>query len=88
MSRDVLHLDLRGMRCPIPVRETRIALRELDNGAQLDVSADDPDALRDIPALIERMGMSLLEILEEAGEFRFSIHKSIPPNSPKHEGIP
>jgi len=80
MQSDVFILNLLGYHCPIPVRETRSALRQLSEGARLQVTADDPETLRDIPTLIERLGITLLNIEKSAGEYTFHILKS-PPES-------
>ena len=44
-------LDLLGFFCPIPVHETRKALGEMQEGDFLEVRADDPETLQDMPAL-------------------------------------
>ena len=68
-------LDLLGFFCPVPVRQTRKALNEMQEGELLEVHADDPETLQDIPALCDRIGVKLLSIQEEAGEYRFLIRK-------------
>ena len=47
-------LDLLGFFCPVPVHETRKALNEMQEGELLEVHADDPETLQDIPALCVR----------------------------------
>ena len=39
------------------------------------ILCDDPETLHDIPALCVRMGLKLLEVDEEAGEYGFRIRK-------------
>ena len=80
MQGDVFKLNLLGYHCPIPVRETRLALRKLAEGERLQLTADDPETLRDIPTLIERLGITLLNVEEYAGEYIFHIVKSPPQN--------
>jgi tRNA 2-thiouridine synthesizing protein A len=43
-------LDTRGLLCPLPVIRTQNRIKDLANGAVLDVVASDPGALHDIPA--------------------------------------
>ena len=68
-------LDLLGFFCPVPVHEARKALDEMQEGELLEVHADDPETLQDMPALCERIGVQLLNITEESGEYRFLIRK-------------
>ena len=47
-------LDVLGFFCPVPVAKTREALDDLEPGAVLEVLADDPETLHDMPMLIGR----------------------------------
>lgn len=53
-------LDVRGMRCPMPLLKTRQALRHLASGHQLRVLTDDPGSLQDIPRWLSENGHRLL----------------------------
>jgi tRNA 2-thiouridine synthesizing protein A len=66
-------LDLLGFLCPIPVHETRRVLKECKVGEKIEVICDDPETLRDIPALCDRLGIILESVEEKTGEFRFVI---------------
>ena len=68
-------LDLLGFFCPVPVHEARKALNEMQEGQLLEVHADDPENQQDMPALCDRIGVQLLNITEESGEYRFLIRK-------------
>lgn len=46
------HLDLRGLKCPLPALKTRKALSKAPPGAVLVVSCTDPMAVIDIPHLL------------------------------------
>jgi len=52
-----------------------MALGGLVQGVSLEVKCDDPETLRDIPALCDRLGVNLLSVKEESGEFIFLICK-------------
>ena len=49
-------LDLRGLKCPLPVLRTRKALRSLGIGCELVVLCTDPFAAVDIPHLVGEEG--------------------------------
>ncbi len=70
---DVRVVDVVGFHCPVPVHETRKALSEMKSGSILEVISDDRESLRDIPALCDRMGICLVKVEEEAGEYTFRI---------------
>lgn len=70
-------LDLRGLRCPLPVLKTRKALAALGDGDRLEVTTDDPLAAVDIPNLVREIGdeLVLMEAREDA-ERRFVIRRT------------
>lgn len=72
----IRELDLRGLKCPMPVLRTRRALSNLRAGARLDVLCTDPLAVIDLPHLIRETGDILLASTGEAGVWRFSILKA------------
>jgi TusA-related sulfurtransferase len=43
------------------------------SGQVLEVLADDPETLHDMPLLLDRLGHRLVDVLKQAGEFRFII---------------
>ena len=57
-----LVIDVIGLRCPIPVQRTRKALRTLPPGGVIHLIGDDPESMHDIPALIERLGLTEVEV--------------------------
>jgi tRNA 2-thiouridine synthesizing protein A len=54
------HLNLRGLKCPLPALKTRKALQGLAPGDLLVVECTDPLAAIDIPNLVNQT-MDLLE---------------------------
>ncbi|MGI6246013.1 MAG: sulfurtransferase TusA family protein [Pseudochelatococcus sp.] len=54
-----VHLDLRGLKCPLPVLRTRKALARAAPGTLLVVSCTDPLAGIDIPHLVHETGHKL-----------------------------
>lgn len=69
-------LDLRGLKCPLPVLKTRKALNGMQPGELLCVLTTDPMASLDIPHMCNEDGHALQE--KEATDFgnRFLICKA------------
>ncbi len=66
-------LDLKGLKCPLPVLLTRKALRSLRPGDLLIVECTDPLAPIDIPHLAREMGGAVEHMSEKAGVHVFHI---------------
>ena len=59
-------LDLRGLRCPLPVLKTRKAIRAFDGGTEVHILVTDPSAPADMQDFCihtghEWLGMEALE---------------------------
>lgn len=68
-------LDLKGMRCPLPVLRANRALRSMPSGARLRVLATDRASVADFRAFCQETGHALLAQGEEAGVFSFTIRR-------------
>ena len=68
-----IHLDTRGLLCPLPVIRAQDAIRQLKPGEELTVSASDPGTLHDIPAWVRVHGHRLISTDTVGREFRFHI---------------
>ena len=68
-------LDLRGLKCPMPVLKTRAALRRMPAGAVLEVATSDPMAVIDVPNLLRQTGDVLLDQADMAYGTLFRIEK-------------
>jgi tRNA 2-thiouridine synthesizing protein A len=55
-------LDLKGMKCPLPVLRARKALGQLDPGTEIVVLVTDPAAPDDFRAFCEQAGHRLVGI--------------------------
>jgi len=74
MSEPII-LDVKGLRCPLPVLKARKVMRDLAHGAILRVLATDPGAVKDFEAFCKTAGHRLLQ-QEQAGDvFIFEIEK-------------
>jgi len=69
-------LDCVGLFCPEPVFRTRQEIDKLAVGEVLEVIADDPAAEADIPCLVKRLGLELIEMRKEDDELHFVIKKT------------
>ena len=70
------HLNLRGLKCPLPALKTRKALRGLAAGDVLVVECTDPLATIDIPNLARETGDALEGQIEDGGVLTFRIRKA------------
>ncbi len=68
-------LDVKGLRCPLPVLRANRVLRGLPPGAQLRVLATDRASVADFQAFCHETGHALVAFSEEAGVFRFLIRR-------------
>ena len=69
-------LDCVGLYCPEPVFRTRQEIDKMDVGEVLEVVADDPAAEEDIPRLVKRLGLELVEKYKENDLIHFVIKKT------------
>ena len=69
------HLDLTGLKCPLPALRTRKALRRMPSGAVLVVTCTDPMAVIDIPHLVREEGDTLLAQERDADRMTFTIRR-------------
>ncbi len=68
-------LDTYGLLCPVPIMKTAAAIREISAGEVLEVLADDPQILEDMPAWCASNGHVLLDTIEEDEEFRLYVRR-------------
>lgn len=69
-------LDARGLLCPLPVLKARKRLQALDPGDVLEMLADDPAAVVDVPHFCAEQGHQLVgQDAAEDGATRYRIRK-------------
>ena len=73
MSIDVL--DLKGLKCPLPVLKTRKAMKALGPGVRIWVETTDPLAAIDMPNYCRESGHLLIETAKTGEILRFLIEK-------------
>lgn len=72
---EVKHLDTSGLRCPEPVMLLHKAVREVQPGEIIKVTATDPSTERDIPKFCRFLGHELLEAAREGTLYLYWIQK-------------
>lgn len=77
---ETLHLDLRGLKCPLPVLHTRKALARAQPGTRIVVRCTDPMAAIDIPHLAHETGHLMEQQSIEDGELTFVLMRRALPS--------
>jgi tRNA 2-thiouridine synthesizing protein A len=76
MAEDDGTLDLRGLKCPLPVMRTRRHLRDIAPGATIRVETTDPLAVIDIPHFCRAEGHELVSsAAADTGGHAFTIRR-------------
>lgn len=75
MEKPVTRLDLRGLKCPLPVLKARKAMQSLSSGDRIELETTDPLAVIDIPAFCSENGHTLLETQEFEDHHLFLLEK-------------
>ena len=68
-------IDTKGLICPMPVLKAKKAIDVLEQGQVLNLISTDAAARTDIPLLVQRLGLELLETIESRGVIEFYIKK-------------
>tara|TARA_B100000315_G_scaffold234078_1_gene247786 strand:- start:1473 stop:1697 length:225 start_codon:yes stop_codon:yes gene_type:complete len=69
-------LDVKGLNCPLPVIESKKAVKALNSGDTLEVLTTDPGSEQDFVSLCRSSGDELVESAEDGGVYRFVIKKA------------
>ncbi|MGO2011141.1 MAG: sulfurtransferase TusA [Pseudoalteromonas sp.] len=70
-------LDAIGLRCPEPVMMIRSAVRKMENGETLLITADDPSTTRDIPSFCTFMDHTLIAKKIEQAPYLYLVKKGL-----------
>lgn len=73
MKNETPVLDLRGLKCPLPVLKAKKAMRALNSGDQIWLETTDPLAVIDVPVFCNEDGHELLETIEALDHHRFLV---------------
>lgn len=69
------HLDAIGLLCPLPVLKARKRLQALEAGDELEMRADDPAAIVDVPHFCSESGHVLVSMEDAEGVQIYIIRK-------------
>jgi len=70
-----IKVDCKGETCPIPLVETRKALRKAQQGDIVEVVGTHPSSKKEIPMAVKALGLELVEVKDEEGFWRIRIRK-------------
>ena len=70
-----IKVDCTGENCPIPLVETRKALRKAKEGDIVEVIGTHPSSKKEIPMAVKALGLELLDITEEGGVWKIRIRR-------------
>ena len=70
-----IKVDCRGETCPVPLTETRKALRKAKEGDILEVIGTHPASKKEIPMAVKALGLELIDVQEEGGVWKIKIRK-------------
>jgi len=71
----VIRVDVSGETCPVPLVETRKALRKAQPGDIVEIAGTHPASKKEIPMAAEAMGVEVLDVIEEDGVWTIKLMK-------------
>ncbi|MGQ9516824.1 MAG: sulfurtransferase TusA family protein [Anaerolineae bacterium] len=71
----VIMVDCRGETCPVPLVETRKAIRKASPGDIIEVIGTHPSSKKEIPLAVQALNLTILEIREEEGVWTIRIQR-------------
>jgi tRNA 2-thiouridine synthesizing protein A len=70
-----IKVDCVGETCPIPLVETRKALRKAEKGDVVEVTGTHPASKKEIPMAAEAMGLEILGIEDDGQKWTIKLRK-------------
>ena len=70
-----IKVDCTGKTCPIPLVETRKALRKAKEGDIMEVIGTHPSSKKEIPMAVKALGLELMDIQEKDGVWKIRIRR-------------
>lgn len=70
-----IKVDCIGETCPVPLVETRKALRKAEPGDIVEVVGTHPSSKKEIPMAVKALGLELVDMSEEGDTWRIRIRK-------------
>ncbi|GAA3525481.1 sulfurtransferase TusA family protein [Zobellella aerophila] len=69
-------LDARPLRCPLPLLEVKLWLRQAQGGQSLTLWLSDAGSRRDVPAYLRRAGHAVVVVEDTPGQLELVITKA------------
>jgi tRNA 2-thiouridine synthesizing protein A len=70
-----IKVDCTGETCPVPLVETRKALRKASEGDIVEVTGTHPASKKEIPMAVKALGLELIDIQEKDGVWKIRIRR-------------
>jgi tRNA 2-thiouridine synthesizing protein A len=70
-----IKVDCTGETCPVPLVETRKALRKASEGDIVEVTGTHPSSKKEIPMAVKALGLELIDIQEKDGVWKIRIRR-------------
>ena len=70
-----IKVDCTGETCPVPLVETRKALRKAKEGDVVEVVGTHPSSKKEIPMAVKALGLELIGVEEEGGIWKIRIRR-------------
>ena len=70
-----IKVDCTGETCPVPLVETRKALRKANDGDVVEVIGTHPASKKEIPMAVKALGLKLLDVEESGKTWKIRIQK-------------
>ena len=70
-----IKVDCSGETCPVPLVETRKALRKAKEGDIVEVTGTHPASKKEIPMAVKALGLELIDVQEKDGVWKIRIRR-------------
>ena len=70
-----IKVDCIGETCPIPLVETRKALRKAKKGDLIEVTGTHPSSKKEIPMAVKALRLELIDVQENDGVWKIRIRR-------------
>ena len=70
-----IKVDCTGETCPVPLVETRKALRKAKEGDVVEVIGTHPSSKKEIPMAVKALGPELIDVEEKDGVWKIRIQR-------------
>jgi tRNA 2-thiouridine synthesizing protein A len=70
-----IKVDCTGETCPVPLVETRKALRKASEGDIVEVTGTHPASKKEIPMAVKALGLELIDVQEKDGVWKIRIRR-------------